>query len=171
MSYQNDNWKEKERLENLSSKEIMKEAYPGWSDIIESSFSQAEEIIKNKKNKLQNKKDISKEEKTELNALKNLDLDEIFYMKEKYWYLDLTTNFSIPNYEELQDIIIKAYEKSSETCQICWKDWKIRWELSWFKALCDKHFIKEAKKEIEERDTLHTKKLKKSLMDMGVDFE
>ena len=53
--------------------------------------------------------------------------------KEKYW----TLRFEFCLYE---DILHQIETASQYICETCWKIWKTRFDLCWYRTLCDEHY-------------------------------
>lgn len=70
--------------------------------------------------------------------LERLNVDEVIsYVKEKYWMICFEWRSN--------DIIRWIEAASAYICQECWNVWRIRYELPWYKCLCNK-CLEETKK-------------------------
>lgn len=61
------------------------------------------------------------------------DINNITYIKEKYWAMSIECNW-------WNDIISDIETASRYTCETCWKAGRIRYNLGWYKCLCDDHY-------------------------------
>ena len=63
------------------------------------------------------------------------DIDKITYIKEKYWAMDI---------EWPRNWIFSELNSASRYfCEECWAAWRTRYDLWWYKTLCDEHYNSE----------------------------
>lgn len=62
------------------------------------------------------------------------DINNINYIKEKYWRLRIESILH-------NDILSELEVASWYICEVCWNSWRTRYDLPWYKTLCDKHYI------------------------------
>lgn len=62
------------------------------------------------------------------------NINNISYLKEKYWQLRFEWK-----YHKVLDYLETA---SSYICQECWSVWRTRYDLGWYKTLCNDCYIK-----------------------------
>ena len=66
----------------------------------------------------------------------NISDFRVIQIKEKFWQLRVYTYWWN---KIIRDLISDAENKSMHICEVCWEAWRIDYDKSWYKCLCEKH--------------------------------
>jgi hypothetical protein len=61
------------------------------------------------------------------------NINNITYIKEKYWMLRIEAT-------PWHDILSEIENTSWWICDECWAIWRTRYDIFWYRTLCDKHY-------------------------------
>ena len=80
---------------------------------------------------------------TWLMDLDDFEIEDLYIscIKEKYWRLRFEYSWECVELEELETV-------SWYICDTCWQSGRVRYDLWWYRCLCEKHY-KNIKKEVK----------------------